>query len=232
MNKIFTFGDGFATGHLWPEWPQILQALLPEYAIVNSAGIGAGPEWLVHKFVNLLPDIANNIVVFQWPQADRFDKLIENADWNDIVNSDPVYHFNLHSDDDNTWWLSSASETPIVQQYHTIVQQKQHKIRRKNYEILVKNTLENNNCNYYFTSTLDQQLFSNQKRFYTTRQNNIQPSPIVHFYFVTEVILPNLKIQVCENRILNLMQLITTQDWHAYDPDRDEIWNNITSKLD
>ena len=102
----------------------------------------------------------------------------------------------------------------------------------QNYEILVKNTLENNNCNYYFTSTLDQQLFSNQKRFYTTRQNNIQPSPIVHFYFVTEVILPNLKIQVCENRILNLMQLITTQDWHAYDPDRDEIWNNITSKLD
>ena len=45
MNKIFCFGDGFATGHIWPEWPQILQELAPQYQVINTAGIGAGSEF-------------------------------------------------------------------------------------------------------------------------------------------------------------------------------------------
>ena len=42
MNKIFCFGDGFATGHIWPEWPQILQALVPQHQVINTTGIGEG----------------------------------------------------------------------------------------------------------------------------------------------------------------------------------------------
>ena len=53
MQKIFCFGDGFATGHIWPEWPQILQTLLPDKQIINTAGIGAGAEFLVSGFADL-----------------------------------------------------------------------------------------------------------------------------------------------------------------------------------
>ena len=52
INKIYTFGDGFATGHIWPEWPQLLQALLPDYTIINTAGIGAGCEFLISELVH------------------------------------------------------------------------------------------------------------------------------------------------------------------------------------
>jgi hypothetical protein len=52
MKKIFCFGDGFATGHIWPEWPQILQALVPNCQVVVTAGIGAGSEFLV--FIKIL----------------------------------------------------------------------------------------------------------------------------------------------------------------------------------
>ena len=61
MKKIYTFGDGFATGHLWPEWPQILQALVPDYQVHNTAGIGAGAEWLVSGFVDLIPDLSEHL---------------------------------------------------------------------------------------------------------------------------------------------------------------------------
>lgn len=74
--KIFTFGDGFATGHVWPEWPQILQALITDHKVINTAAIGAGSEFLVTHFVDLMPQIQNSVVIFQWPNALRFDKLI------------------------------------------------------------------------------------------------------------------------------------------------------------
>ena len=98
IKNIYTFGDGYATGHLWPEWPQILQALVTDYQVVNTAGIGAGPEYLVHKLVQQLDKMQNSYVIFQWPSPNRFDKLIENDHWVDIANNDPVYHFNIIPD--------------------------------------------------------------------------------------------------------------------------------------
>jgi len=231
MNKIFTFGDGYAAGHLWPEWPQILSAMLPDYEIVNTAGIGAGPEWLVHQFVKKLPNLANSTVIFQWPIADRFDKLIEDAPWQAISNADPGYSFNQYVTDDETWWLSSATNNAQVQNYLThYVQKKQHHIRKKNYQILVKNTAENLNSCYIELSTIDQVIFSKQARFELVRQHEIQPSPLVHFAFIIEQILPQLtNIKIDYVRINKLQDRINEQKWVAYDPDRAEIWQKISA---
>ena len=122
MKKIYTFGDGFATGHLWPEWPQILQALVPDYTVNNTcSAIGAGAEYLVTGLVDLVPELANNLVIFQWPMAARFDKLIEDKHWFHVGKTDPVYHFNFHKRPYGIWWISSASQQPQVKErglYH------------------------------------------------------------------------------------------------------------------
>ena len=89
--KIFTFGDGYATGHIWPEWPQILKALCPEHEIINTAGIGAGYEFLVSNFVYMLPQLHNQATIFQWPHPQRFDKLLEDESWDDIIKNDTTY---------------------------------------------------------------------------------------------------------------------------------------------
>ena len=206
---IYTFGDGFATGHLWPEWPQLLQALLPDYTIVNTAAVGAGAEWLVHRCVQQLPNLANCNVVFQWPIAGRFDKLIEDDVWHTIVKNDPVYFFNLHIAGNETWWPSSASTANEVIEYHSkFVQPQQHLTRINDYMILLENTLSNINCDYVFTSTNDQHQFSLGADFKDTRGAEIQPSPVVHLNWLVEIILPQLQIVPDSDRLLQLHQLI------------------------
>jgi hypothetical protein len=231
MNKIYTFGDGFASGHIWPEWPQILQALLPDYKIVNTSAVGAGPEWLVHKFVGYLPEINNSTVIFQWPFANRFDKLIEDSLWKQIADSDPVYNFNQYTDNNETWWLSSMSTQPQVKEYHTAIQTKQHQARLNDYKILVKNTLENIGCSFIFTTTNEQYLFSNRPKYVAVRQKEIQPSPIVHFDWIISSILPQTTIKFSTDRANALKNLIIQQAWEPYHFDRDQIWLNLIDNL-
>jgi hypothetical protein len=234
MKKIYTFGDGFATGHLWPEWPQILQALVPDYSVNNTcSAIGAGAEYLVTGLVDLVPELANNLVIFQWPMAARFDKLIEDKHWFHVGKTDPVYHFNFHKRPYGIWWISSASQQPQVREYHEkFVQSKQHKIRLQNYQTLVRNTLENLNCSYCFTSTHEHQYYSTLNRFAEIRQQEVQPSPVVHYYFLIEKILPQINIVYDSARAAKLETLITAQSWQSYDPDSEEIWRDLVARLD
>lgn len=226
MNKLFTFGDGYATGHIWPEWPQILEAVLPTYQHVNCAAVGAGAEWLVDQLVQHLPDMAGATVIFQWPMAERFDKLIEDTHWQAVADADPVYYFNQY----NSWWLSSASQQQIIRNYHqTYVQKQQHKNRLKNYQILVEQTLQNLGCRYLAISTDDQSLFAGEPRFAGFLQEHVQPTPPVHAAYIADVILPQLPgLAVDMPRYFELTHKIVQHKWCAYDPDRAEIWAKMT----
>ena len=229
-NKIFTFGDGFATGHIWPEWPQILQALLPNYTVINHAGIGAGTEWLVTQLIHQLPDMHNSRVIFQWSSPKRFDKLIEDSSWDSIIESDPVYHFNRVHTFGQTWWLSSGSSTEAVKHYSEhYIQKQQFRQRQHNYQTLVQNTLENINCLSHSMNQVDYDQYSHSERFKEFRQNEVQPSPIVHYHYVIENLLPAM--QLTSDFSEKLKTLIYQQKWQAYDPDRDEIWQNLVDQL-
>lgn len=231
-NKIYTFGDGYATGHLWPEWPQILQALVPDYQVLNTSAIGAGPEYLVHKLIQQLDEMQNSQVLLQWPNPCRFDKLMENDHWEDIAQNDPVYYFNIIPDGNRRWWLSSASTNNHIQTYHSFfVQPEQHKIRLDAYKILVQNTLKNIGCKVHYTSLAEAGAFGDQPRFQKIRQKEVQPSPPVHYYFLTEKLLPNTDIKFDSERSQLLEHLILEQKWQAYDPDRAEIWQDLVKKL-
>lgn len=226
---IFTFGDGFATGHIWPEWPQILQALLPKHQIINIAAIGAGPEFLISCLVDHLPTMAGQYAIIQWPQPNRFDKLLEDDSWDNVIDNDPKYHFNrVHDTYNRTWWLSSGSSS--LTEYHNYwVQPGQHLRRINIYKELAKQTLENIDCKYYFTTTADQDKFSQAERFRSIRQNQIQPSPIVHFYWLVENVLPNIEIQPEPARIKWVEEQLLRVNWIAYDPERENLWNNIVN---
>jgi hypothetical protein len=222
---IYTLGDGYATGHIWPEWPQILQALLPTETVVNISAIGAGPEWITTKFTELIDQLDNDIVIIQWNSMPRFDKLVQDQQWLSIVARDPTYHFNLHEEN---WWLSSGSQQEIIKHYHdNYIQTNQRNTRLKVYQTLVEQTLINKRCQWTFTSTEEQEKYSQQERFLPTRYNEIQPGPLVHFYFLKEILAPKVNL-VFDPTLLDYLQtLIEQHPWQAYDPDRDSIWQNI-----
>jgi hypothetical protein len=227
MNKIFTFGDGYATGHIWPEWPQILQVMLPDYQIVNTAGIGAGVEFLMSGLADHLPDMSDHQAIVQWPDPGRFDKLLQDQTWDNTIANDKVYHFNRVFDGQNReWWLSSASDS-ILEYHQQYVQNLQAQRRLEIFQTLVKHTLHDINCKVFYTSTHAQQRYSKQLRFSTTRQDQVQPSPLVHFYWLVEEILPNLDVQVNRSKLDRLEKSIIDTVWLPYNPDRDSIWQDI-----
>ena len=233
MNKIFCFGDGFATGHIWPEWPQILQALAPQCRVINTAGIGAGAEFLVSGFVDLIKDMQDSTVIFQWPSANRFDKMLQDDSWQSTISNDPVYHFNVNTDSCNrSWWLSSASANQEIKNYHKrLVQSQQQDRRQQVYQTLVSHTCNNLNCQIVYTSTPEQDKFSHSKRFKLLRQNQVQPSPVVHFYWLIEQIIPQTNIVIDHQRQKILETIINQTTWTPYDPDREEIWAQIKNQL-
>jgi len=230
INKIFCLGDGYAHGHIWPEWPQILQVLLPQYEIITGTGVGAGNEFLIDQLLNF--NCQNQIVIFQWAQANRFDKLLQDEQWQILVKNDPVYYFNIESNRSGAWWLSSASQDKKIQEYHDFfVQNQQAELRLKNQRVLVENYLQNQTCQYWFTSTQDQESFCKSHNNFYLRGQEIQPHPLMHYYFVVECIKPALKLPINLELQQFLEKIISQTTWIAYNPDREEIWKNICKEI-
>ena len=192
------------------------------------AGIGAGAEFLVAQFVEHMP-YDNTTVIFQWPIADRFDKIIQDEQWKDIVVADPVYHFNTHQLANCEWWLSSGSSSPKIREYHqTYVQSAQSAHRLKVYQQLVKEILDKSRCKYLFITTPEQDQYSKITHS-EIRGNEVQPSTLSHFYFLIEKIIPQLNLH---SKLINrLEQILINTTWPPYDPDRQEKWVKIQQDL-
>ena len=247
MKKVYTFGDGFASSHIWPEWPVILEALLPDHSFTHYGAIGAGNEFILNAVIqaHLLDPDAYFLV--QWAQADRFDKMLEDSSWDHIIDTDPTYHFNRVNLAQNQWWISSASQQPDIINYHKhYVQSKQSRTRMLNYIYLAGNLLKDKSLFFStyslkITNAEDNHLsnnnwveknmsdFATQKRFVNVRQNEVQPSPIVHLAYVKEYLLPNLPFTVDHSRLMELERRINQHKWVAYDPDRAEKWQIMST---
>jgi len=229
MNNIFCFGDGYAHGHIWPEWPQILQALLPNTQVTAHTGIGAGNEYLINSVIQLGDKIDGQTVIFQWASPYRFDKLIQDNTWIDRAKNDPVYHFNLYNSSEGIWWLSSASTDEKIQEYHNLfVQSKQAELRFTNQKILLENYLKLKKCKYLFVSTGSQEQFVLSHPAATSRGTEVQPAPLLHFYYIKEILDPQLTLNIDPARYDKLENLIKQHHWQAYDPDREEIWQKMS----
>ena len=225
MHKLFCFGDGFAANHIWPEWPAILAALYSNIECKNFGVVGAGNEFITSAIIAAHKEDPAAFFIVQWAMPNRFDKLLEDNSWNDIIKNDPVYHFNTTTLNNKKWWISSASQQHDIQQYHThYIQAKQAELRTINYMYLVSNLLKNQSI---FFSTTHMQHYSTQDRFNNTRQQEVQPSPFVHMCYVEEEILSLMPVQPTTKRLIELKNRIKQQNWIAYDPDRIEIWNKL-----
>ncbi len=225
-NKILCLGDGFAHGHIWPEWPQILQALMPNKHVIEITGVGSGHEFLISGLLDQDPQDCD--VLFQWPNAERFDKLIEDQYWTDRARHDPVYFFNTYDSPHGIWWLSSASQDTEIRHYHDVmIQHKQHSRRYDVAKILIKAYLENKKCRYYEFSNHDQEKFL-QQSYPSIRGNQIQPSPISHFYYVVKKIVPQMDYQVDTRWQMELERRIKNHVWVPFDADREHIWQEMS----
>lgn len=257
IKRIYTVGDGFAVGHIWPEWPQLLQAIYPEVEVVNISGIGAGNEFLVNAVLSNATVDAGGIYIVQWAQPARYDKLINTHNWDSVINTDPVYSKNIVKVDNNNWWLSSASQQDEVLRYHNFyIENSQANLRTYNYMLLLKNYFTNNKIQYHYMSTYavnyltesqKNSLFSAnwswhntwqgmneyscQSKYKNIRQNEVQPSPNVQLDWIIECLLHKLPLTWDDQRVSKLKKLISDTEWTPFYWDRDALWESLLSTL-
>jgi hypothetical protein len=253
--KIFTFGDGYATNHIWPEWTALLSAIYNNCQVINVSGVGAGHEFLTTSIIDQYIKDKNGLFLVQWPWPFRFDKLIENNTWENIIKLDSVYKENYVNQSNRVWWLSSESKLEEVKKYHTFyIQKEQARLRMFNNMFLIKNLLKDSNYYFFLTANCpltDQQKidllddkwiwetpwqgmleFSLKDEYKDVRQNEVQPSPIVHLEWVIKFLLPKIPYHYSENRLNRLRSIVNETNWVPFYWDRDCLWENILRNLD
>jgi hypothetical protein len=245
---IYTFGDGFAAGHIWPEWPQILSAVSTE-PVINYGYPAAGNDFIFSTaFETALTAPKSSTFIIQWTRWRRYDKLLEDDTWNNIIQSDKKYSNTVYTVGQNKWWLSSGSEQ-LVEYHNKYQQQKQRQLFDIYHMILLNNFLkqQGHTCFYCLTYDFDITKLTNEQLVLLEqlpwvnkligmesiidsidRGTEIQPLPLGHAKWLLDfLLLP----AVDKEKLKKLIKLIDLQEWIPYDPDRENIWAHLVQKL-
>lgn len=248
---IYTFGDGYASGHLWPEWPQILESLIQQ-PVVNFGHIGAGNEYIFNCAVKtaLIADSKDTFLI-QWSNPNRFDKLLQDNNWEQLNDKDEIYKGIIANAYNQQWWATSASILPEIKHYNNFYIQKEQALNRSVlYMISLSKMLTALDLQHYYfqTETVDYSNHNNYEdvlnlpwiemtgmdnlsRMHPLRGNEIQPSPIVHFEWIIEKILPKLHFEIDSDKVKKISKLIKDQNFIPYHYDRVQIWKNLKDEI-
>jgi hypothetical protein len=244
---IYTFGDGFAAGHIWPEWPQILEAIT-QIPVVNFGHIGAGNEYIFNCVIKAaLTAKESDLFLVQWADPYRFDKIVEDAQWMDLQQTDPKYKNIKSTVFDQTWWSTSGSDLKEIQKYRNFyIQHEQAMNRSVLYMISASKMLKSLNIDhkYFLTYKFDYSTHGNFSELsalpwidfqgmdeWTTntgvRGDEMQPSPQSQLAWVENKLLPYCTFNV--DNLNKIRYLINNQKFKPYDPDSAQIWSDITN---
>ena len=249
---IYTFGDGFAAGYIWPEWPQFLE-ILTQQKIKNYGHIGAGNEYIFNCAVkSALTATSDDVFIVQWADPTRFDKIIEDEEWKNLQKTDEVYADINSTVFNQLWWSTSASLLSEISNYKQFYVQSQQAVNRTVlYMISLSKMLDSLGIKhlYFYTNIhpddyYDHDFKSELEKLpwidinssmmnwcvqFSDKGNHMQPSPITHYRYVVEKILPRLEIS--EPKI-SLEPLIKKYNFSAFDPDASCIWEEFKHEAD
>lgn len=245
---IYTFGDGFASGHIWPEWPQFLDSIIPP--VRNFGHIGAGNEYIFNCAVKSASTAnKDDIFLVQWASPFRYDKIIQDNQWDELQKSDPVYKDINSTVFKQKWWATSGSKLKEIEYYQDFyIQSEQYVNRSVLYMIALSKMLDSLDIKhrYFLTYEFDYSAHENYQdikklpwidfdkgmeewsRQFDDRGQEIQPSPQIHLRWVLLKILPSLNINIDQEKILNL---VDNYKFNAYDPDRNQQWLNLKHEI-
>ena len=248
---IYTFGDGYASGHIWPEWPQLLSAVLQQ-PINNYGHVGAGNEYIFNCAVKAaLIARPGDIFIVQWAKTDRFDKIIQDSVWAALHDTDLVYNKINATSFNQTWWSTSASMLPEISNYHDFyIQSAQSENRSILYMISLAHMLQAVGATYLYFSTYSHDYSAHNNYFdlqelkwvshegmsqWAQRLNiagtEVQPPPATHLKYVVDELIPRLGLELSSKIKAELTQIVSQHSFIPYYWDRDKIWEVMQHEI-
>lgn len=214
------FGDSVAVPSWYPKyykWPKIIELMTRKLTVNNLSRYGAGNEYLVNALRQNIK--SSDAVLLQWAVPNRLDLMLtgHTKPWREIIATDPVYHDNVVELNDHSFWLSSGSKLPTVQEYHgTYISMFQHRLRSQLFIDYAKLLIDQHQVEYRFMLTWDSLYLANQvaddinwschqplKGMHDFRNHSefseldlgiTQPIPLIHYDFVRKFIMPYLDL--------------------------------------
>ena len=141
------YGDSVAVPAWYPKywkWPEIIQLMTNGINLNNRSRYGAGNEFMVNELKQYID--TTDVVMIQWAQPERLDLVLAHTNptfWQSVIASDPINGNNVLDCGGDKFWISSASKTAAVVEYHQqYITTRQHQLRSQIYIEYAKLLLE------------------------------------------------------------------------------------------
>jgi hypothetical protein len=222
--RLLTIADGFGDSQAVPfwypdyiKWPEIIQLMTRGVDLCNLSRYGAGNEYIIQCLRQNLSD--KDAVLIQWAQPNRLDLVLShNAEyaefWNQEIANDPVYKDNVILLDTERMWLSSASTSSGIKEYHKkFISCRQHQIRSQLYIDYATLLLEHIQHGFlltknskYLNKTVDDAHwhwhepfqgmceFRLHSKYAELDLDIVQPIPLIQFDFIRQFIQPRFNL--------------------------------------
>lgn len=236
--KLLTLADGFGDSVASPtwypdflKWPEIIQLMTRGVDLVNMARYGAGNEYISQCLRSNITD--KDAVIVQWAIPNRLDLVLSHPTdfWNKEIANDPVYHNNVVSITNDSYWISSGSKNSHVIEYHQkYISAKQHQLRSQLFVDYAKLLIESHGLKHGFLLTWDSeylqesvtdtanwfwhQPFKGMDSFRKISQyaeldqnlNLIQPISLIQFDFIKNFIMPYIDLHWRSDRDISAVE--------------------------
>jgi hypothetical protein len=231
--RLLTLSDGYGDSNAVPDWyqkywkwPEIIGLMTKGLVLNNLSRYGAGNEFIANQLKHCI-DHTDKVIV-QWAQPARLDLVLAHQDltqWNKVIASDHVYSQNVVECNDTKFWISSASKTPEVQEYHQkYICVKQHQLRSQIFVEYAKLLLVQAGIDYRFMLVEDSRYlnvdanwichepfcgmndFKRKSKYRDLDLGMVQPIPLVAFDFVKQYIMPSIDLQWRNSREIDAVE--------------------------
>jgi hypothetical protein len=243
--KLLTIADGFGDSQAVPswypdyiKWPEIIKLMTRGVELTNLSRYGAGNEYIIQTLKNNLTD--KTAVLIQWAIPNRLDLVLAhtpeyNAFWNQEIKNDLIYNNNVLMIGHDKTWISSASNSPSVQEYHKkFISIRQHQIRSQLYvdyatlllshvphgflltktsEYLKETIVDVSNWHWHneFHGMCE---FRHQSKYAELELGLVQPTPLVQFDFIRQFIQPKFDLPWRTEREISAVENMLLRKYH------------------
>lgn len=116
--KLLVISDGNGVDNDYKKWPFYLKLLTSKtHTVINRSVVGASNEFIFMQLSDEINKQDYDCTILQWSLPKRFDVIV-NDFWLEQARQDPIYHFNIVENNNQTWWVTSRSENSHIQEYH------------------------------------------------------------------------------------------------------------------
>lgn len=227
------FGDSAAVPPWYPDyikWPEIIKLMTKNITVTNLSRYGAGNEYIIYCLKNNITD--KQAVLLQWAVPKRLDLVLSHSEqmqsyWQHQIAVDPVYSNNIVTVGNNKIWLSSATESTAVKEYHQkYIGKEQHRLRSLLYIDYAKLLLANIQHGFLLTQSsayLEPAVnefthwhwhekfqgmceFRHVSEYADLDLGLVQPIPLIHFDFVRKFVQPRFDLPWRSSREISAIE--------------------------